>query len=62
VVHDNVTIAEVNNMIGILSKAGYAEPPRVFVFDSNKIAMAELNFTYSPRVPFSAVGDVPAKK
>jgi hypothetical protein len=61
-VHNKVTLAMVNNVIGILSKAGYADPPRVFVFDSYKIAMNELNFTYSPRVPFSAAGDVPAKK
>ena len=61
-VHNKVTLAMVNNVIGILSKAGYADPPRVFVFDSYKIAMNELNFTYSPRIPFSAAGDVPAKK
>ena len=62
-VHNKVTFAMVNNVIGILSKAGYAGPPRVFVFDSYRIAMNELNFTYSPRIPFSAAGDViPAKK
>jgi len=60
-VHKEATLAMVNNMIGILSKAGY-EAPRVFVFDSYKNAMNELNFTYSPRVPFSVAGDVPAKK
>jgi hypothetical protein len=46
-VHDKVTLAMVNNMIGILSKAGHVAPPRVFVFDSNKNAMNELNFTYA---------------
>jgi hypothetical protein len=61
-VHKEVTLAMVNNMFGILSKAGYAAAPRVFVFDSYKLAMNELNFTYSPRIPFSAAGDVPAKK
>jgi hypothetical protein len=60
-VHNKVTLAMVNNMIGILSKAGYVAPPRVFVFDSYKNAMNELNFTYSPRIPFSAAGDVPPK-
>ncbi len=61
-VHKEVTLAMVNNMFGILSKAGYAAAPRVFVFDSYKQAMNELNFTYSPRIPFSTVGDVPPKK
>jgi hypothetical protein len=61
-VHKEVTLAMVNNMFGILSKAGYAAAPRVFVFDSYKQAMNELNFTYSPRIPFSAVGDFPTKK
>ena len=59
--HKDATLAMVNNMIGILSKAGYGAP-RVFVFDSYKNAMNELDFTYSPRIPFSAAGDVPAKK
>ena len=59
--HKEATLAMVNNMIGILSKAGY-QAPRVFVFDSYKNAMNELNFTYSPRIPFSAAGDVPPKK
>jgi len=61
-VHKEVTLTMVNNVFGILKKAGYAAAPRVFVFDSYKQAMNELNFTYSPRIPFSAVGDVPAKK
>jgi biopolymer transport protein ExbD len=59
--HKDATLAMVNNMIGILSKAGY-EAPRVFVFDSYKDAMNELNFTYSPRIPFSAAGDVPPRE
>ncbi len=59
--HKDATLAMVNNMIGILSKAGYGAP-RVFVFDSYKNAMNELDFTHSPRIPFSAAGDVPAKK
>ena len=61
-VHNEVTLAMLNNMIGILSKAGYIGPPRVFVFDSYKHAMNELNFTYSPKIPFSPAGNVPAKK
>jgi energy-converting hydrogenase Eha subunit C len=60
-VHNKVTLAMVNNIVGILSKAGYVAPPRVFVFDSYKNAMNELSFTYSPRIPFSATGDVPPK-
>jgi len=59
--HNKVTLAMVNNIVGILSKAGYVAPPRVFVFDSYKNAMNELSFTYSPRIPFSATGDVPPK-
>jgi hypothetical protein len=61
-VHHRVTLAMVSDMIGILSKAGYVAPPRIFVFDSNKIAMNELSFTYYPRIPFSATADVPSKK
>ncbi len=60
--HKEVTLAMVNNMFGTLYKAGYVAAPRVFVFDSYKRAMNELNFTYSPEIPFSAVGDVPARK
>lgn len=60
-VHRQASLFMVNNMIGILSKAGFVEAPRVFVFDSHKDVMNELNFTYSPRVPFSAEGDVPSK-
>jgi hypothetical protein len=60
-VNNKVTLAMVNNTIGILSKAGYVAP-RVFVFDSSKTAMNELNFTYSPRIPFSPAGDIPPKK
>ncbi len=60
-VHHETTIAMVNNVIGILSKAGYEAAPRTFIFDSYKKAMNEVNFTYSPRIAFSAKGDVPAK-
>jgi hypothetical protein len=60
-VHDKVTLEMINSVIGILSKAGYLAPPRVFVFDSYRIAMNELNFTYAPRIPFSAKGVVPPR-
>jgi len=60
-VHEKVTLAMVNNILGILSKAGYIGPPRVFVFGSYKRSMNELNFTYSARIPFSPTGDVPPK-
>jgi hypothetical protein len=60
-VHNKVTLGMINNMIGILSKAGYVAPPRVSVFDSHKDVMNELNLIYSPRIQFFAAGDVPPK-
>jgi hypothetical protein len=60
-VHKKATFAMVNDTIGIMSKAGYVAPPRIFVFDSYKNTMNELNYTYSAKIPFSLTGDVPPK-
>lgn len=59
-VHNKVTLGMLNDTLGILSKAGHVAP-RVFGFDSHRDAMNELNFTYSPRIPFSAAGGVPPR-
>ena len=59
--HKKATFEMVNDTIGIMSKAGYVALPRIFVFDSYKNAMNELNYTYSAKIPFSPTGDVPPK-
>jgi len=60
-VHNRATFELLNSTVGILSKAGYAARPRIFVFDRYKYSMNELNYTYSPQIPFSAAGEVPAR-
>jgi hypothetical protein len=55
-VHEDVKISAINNLIGIMAKAGLVHP-RVFFFRRDKELMTEL--TYSKAVPFSAEGRVP---
>lgn len=54
-VHEQTTLAMINNSRGMIMKAGY-EPPRVFHFNSDKRLMVEI--TYLPGVPFSAKGQI----
>jgi hypothetical protein len=52
-VHDQASLAMINNSVGMIVKAGY-EPPRVFYFRSDRRAMVELAFLSA--VPFSQSG------
>jgi hypothetical protein len=52
-VHEQATLAMINNSRGMIIKAGY-EPPRVFHFNSHKRLMVEI--TFLPGVPFSVKG------
>jgi hypothetical protein len=52
-VHQQATLAVINNSRGMIMKAGY-EQPRVFQFNDDKRAMIEI--TFLPAVPFSAKG------
>jgi hypothetical protein len=60
-VHDRATFETLNSTLGILSKAGYSARPRIFVFGRYKHSMNELNYTYSPQIPFSATGEVASR-
>jgi hypothetical protein len=55
-VHEDMKLSAINNLIGIMAKAGLAHP-RVFFFRRDKELMTEL--TYSKAVPFSADWHVP---
>lgn len=55
-VHEDIKLSAINNLIGIMAKAGMVYP-RVFFFRRDKELMTEL--TYSKAVPFSADGHVP---
>ncbi len=52
-VHEQTTLAMINNSRGMIIKAGY-EPPRVFQFNKDKRLMVEI--TFLPGVPFSVKG------
>lgn len=58
-VHEEASISTVNNVRGIMAKAGYVSP-KIFYFGRDKDWMAEL--TFSAVVPFSAHGDVADKQ
>ncbi len=53
IVHEQATLAMINNSRGMIIKAGY-EPPRVFHFNKDKRLMVEI--TFLPGVPFSVKG------
>ena len=55
-VHEDIKLSAINNLIGIMAKAGMVHS-RVFFFRRDKEMMTEL--TYSRAVPFSADGHVP---
>lgn len=52
-VHEQATLAMINNSRGMIIKAGF-EPPRVFHFSGDKRLMVEL--TFLPAVAFSRSG------
>lgn len=52
-VHEQASLAMVNNWRGMIIKAGY-EPPRVFEFNKDKRLMVEIAFLSG--VPFSVKG------
>lgn len=55
-VHEQVTLAMINNSRGMIMKAGF-EPPRVFHFNDDKRTMVEITFLRA--VPYSAKGQTP---
>ena len=52
-VHQSARLSDVYNLIGIIIKAGYSNY-RIFVFDSDKKTMNELEFAQA--IPFSPTG------
>jgi hypothetical protein len=52
-VHEQATLAMIDNSRGMIIKAGY-EPPRVFHFNKDKRLMVEI--TFLPGITFSAKG------
>jgi len=55
-VHEDIKLSAINNLIGIMAKAGIVHA-RVFFFRRDKELMTEL--THSKAIPFSSDGHVP---
>jgi hypothetical protein len=60
-IHNRATFELLNSTVGILRRLVTPLGHVIFVFDRYQDSMNELNYTYSPQIPFSAAGEVPTR-